>query len=231
MRCLIAICIFCLLFNSLQAAWQSADSLQQGNIVPTTDTIATKLYLQDPQFNYVEEKAPPHNWWTRFWSYVWFLLEELWAAVVAGSASGWAIRLITLGILLFFVYKLIYSSKQSVFSKKDNSVQFTIGEEAIAQFNFSAAIQKAETAELWEEAFRLNYLAILKLLNEKQLITLSKNKTNNHYLTEMNRHEEYAVFLQITRNFEWIWYGNKPLTNEVYFQYKQLVQQFQQSVA
>ncbi|MFY8003560.1 MAG: hypothetical protein ACOVNR_01910 [Chitinophagaceae bacterium] len=231
MRWLIAICVFFFLYNPLQAAWQSADSLQQGTIAPTTDTIVTKLYLQNPQFNYIEEKAPPHNWWTKFWSYVWFLLEELWAAVVAGSASGWAIRLITLGILLFFVYKLVYSSKQSVFSKKDNAVQFIIGEETIAQFNFTAAIQNAENTAQWEEAFRLCYLATLKLLNEKQLIVLSKNKTNNHYLMEMKRHQQYAVFLQITRNFEWVWYGNKSLSNEGYFQHKQLIEQFQQSVA
>lgn len=61
-------------------------------------------------------------------------------------------------------------------------------------------------------AIRLYYLAVLKELAAQELIRWKKDKTNLDYIREMRPTELGAPFREITRIFEWAWYGQQPVS-------------------
>ena len=88
-----------------------------------------------------------------------------------------------------------------------------------------ADIPKTELERLLEEALneknyrkavRVYYLFILKDLSEKQWISWEKQKTNMHYVHEMQGKKEAKDFSNAVTYFEFIWYGKRHIT-EVQF--------------
>ncbi|MDR3090862.1 MAG: hypothetical protein LBU36_01500 [Clostridiales bacterium] len=63
-------------------------------------------------------------------------------------------------------------------------------------------------------ASRLDYIAVLWVLNEKNIITLADFKTNNRLKEEIKAKAPrfYADFAEIAENFNCLWFGHK-LTN------------------
>lgn len=74
-------------------------------------------------------------------------------------------------------------------------------------------------------AVRLLYLQTLRLLSDKQIITYSREKTNAAYLRSMISTPWYKTFAGLTLDYEYIWYGERPVSSE---QFKVVHNQFSQ---
>ncbi|MVT10921.1 DUF4129 domain-containing protein [Chitinophaga tropicalis] len=74
-------------------------------------------------------------------------------------------------------------------------------------------------------AVRLLYLQTLRLLSDKQIITYSREKTNAAYLRSMISTPWYKAFAGLTLDYEYIWYGERPVSSE---QFKTVHNQFSQ---
>lgn len=74
-------------------------------------------------------------------------------------------------------------------------------------------------------AIRYLYLHTLSLLGEKDLISLAPQKTNFHYIQELQGKTQHSVFLTLTLQYEYAWYGNFSLSSE---QFEKIHQGFQQ---
>lgn len=60
-------------------------------------------------------------------------------------------------------------------------------------------------------AIRVYYLILIRELSDHDLIRWKKDKTNREYLVEMRPHPLYRPFFDLTRIFEYVWYGDLNL--------------------
>lgn len=124
--------------------------------------------------------------------------------------------ILIVGLLGFLIYTFVQRSELSIDTageNGDNKIEEDLTnivrlEEELDQRNVNPYLVKAETAENYHLAVRLHFLALLKQLNEQQLIRWKKDRTNSAYLNEMRSQEHYSTFRALTLTFERVWYGN-----------------------
>jgi len=83
--------------------------------------------------------------------------------------------------------------------------------------DFATRLAEAEAAGNWRLAVRLGYLQLLKTLSDNALINWQPDKTNHAYLAELPLAGTLRVdFREITRQFEFVWYGELALSGPLY---------------
>jgi len=127
---------------------------------------------------------------------------------------GKVILYIFLGVILAaLIYFLFISSNFRANGAK--YVPLDIDETApsdIPKTELERLLEEAITAKDYRKAVRVYYLFILKDLSEKKWIEWEKQKTNMHYLLEMQGKTEAPAFEKALTYFEFIWYGKREIT-------------------
>ena len=141
---------------------------------------------------------------TRLTDQTWFQ-SILWFIIIGGFAT-------CIGIYLS-------SNNVGIFRRKN--VQMAMdgdGEipEDIFAINYQQEIEKARQAGNFRLAVRLHYLRMLKLMSERQVIRYTQDKTNFDYMMQLQGGRYYEDFFRITRDYEYSWYGQFPVTEDMY---------------
>jgi hypothetical protein len=196
------------------------------------DAAALKVYSKQPEFQYRETTDNP-SWWTRFWRWFWQLLGHFWQWLMhlfdlgpeknARISSVWLYifkyLFITLGIgaLVFLILKLAGVDMLNIFSRKSTSaIPYSEFFEDIHVIDFDAEIENAVSKHNYRFAVRLLYLKCLKQLSDAGLITWQIDKTNSTYINELVNDEQRTAFKMLTRQFEYVWYGEFLIDGPIY---------------
>ncbi len=115
-----------------------------------------------------------------------------------------AIALLVYVLLRVFAAELFTNSTKL---KKDISFSLDEIEDNLEEAPLQKFLREAMESGNYKLAIRVYYLSILQGLNENKQIHWRKEKTNNHYVSEMRPHTKFKDFRSITRIFEKIWYG------------------------
>lgn len=131
-----------------------------------------------------------------------------------------ALRFIIIGLLLaglgYLVYNFMKNNGMSIFRKP----KLIDGLEDIQEENLHSAaeyeekIRAAIEAKDIRQAIRWWYLYTLFQLAGKQVITPSREKTNNDYLRSMRNTPYYKMFSTLTLDYEYIWYGGFEVSED-----------------
>lgn len=184
------------------------------------------VYTDDADFNYEEEIEESSSFLKDIWN--WFVNKITqffeWIFGVETAPTYLAIFLelipyILLGLLLFlivwWVLKInIRNQKKS--EKNWNTVHLSEEENIIKNENIDDLISQALNAKNYRLAVRYYYLLILKLLSKKDIIAWELQKTNSDYLYEIEKKELKAPFADITRLYDYIWYGDFTIDEAKY---------------
>lgn len=136
----------------------------------------------------------------------WNMNTAFWGKLLQGLAV-----ILALAAIIYWAFKLIQAPRNRKVAK-DGVVITTENIEAyIHETDLERFIREALNAGNFPLAIRMYYLQIIKTLSEKGAIKWSKEKTNRDYLREMRDHRLGKQFRDVTRTYEQIWYGNKPL--------------------
>jgi hypothetical protein len=175
-------------------------------------------YRSSPEFNYDEKGKVSLSWWKRFWIWIWELIEKLFGGPSTSSGPSfpfmeYLIVAIAVGLLIFVVVKMVGLNIANIFNRKpkDIDIPYTESLENIHQITFEEEIEKALNQRNYRLAIRLLYLSTLKQLNDAQLIQWQIEKTNSAYLRELTNAEQRQSFGVLTRQFEYVWYGDFPV--------------------
>ena len=191
---------------------------------------AIDKYRQDPEFDYAVVKVS-ENWWDRFWDNVWEVWNRFWTwvghlfeklfghtAVGKGTASVFRLVVILLvaGLIIYLLTRLagIDLLKLLRKNKRVDEIPYSESVENIHQINFEDAIENAIAVKDYRLAVRLLYLRCLKQLSDANLIHWQIEKTNHAYLNELKDAEQRRRFSVVTRQFEYVWYGEFPLDGQ-----------------
>lgn len=129
----------------------------------------------------------------------------LWFIIIGGFAT-------CIGIYLS-------SNNIGIFRRKNISLAGAEAEgitEDIFAINYQQEIDKACAAGNYRLAVRLQFLRMLKKMSERQVIRYTVDKTNFDYLMQLQGGKYYEDFFRITRDYEYSWYGQFPVTEEMY---------------
>jgi hypothetical protein len=216
------------------------DSLARVNI-RHIDSTALKAYSKQPEFQYNETKITP-SWWDRFWAWFWHWLRHLFdygpkknAKISSFWGTFFSYLLTGLGIaaLVFLILKLMGVEIKNVFRKGASSAPIPYSEffEDINAISFEQEIENAVAKQNYRFAVRLLYLRSLKQLSDAGLIEWQIYKTNNTYINEISNEDQRTAFKMLTRQFEYIWYGEFLIDAPVYSDINSSFMDFNRRVA
>ncbi|WP_305008330.1 DUF4129 domain-containing protein [Hymenobacter aranciens] len=171
------------------------------------------------EFQYREAKTEL-SFWERFWNWLWEWLGKISSTKQGRTTWKYGFYAALAGILVFAVLKLLQVDIGGVFGRKPrrSTLPYDVTGENIHEVDFPTRIAEAEAAGDFRLATRLGYLAILKTLTDQGLINWQPDKTNQTYLHELSNGALRNSFREATRQFEYVWYGELPLTAALYQQ-------------
>jgi hypothetical protein len=139
------------------------------------------------------------------------------------------------GAVVFVVLKLLDVDLTAAFGRaprRRTALDYDTATENIHELDFATRLREAEDGGNYRLALRLGYLELLKHLTDQGLIDWQPNKTNHAYLRELadSRPTARAPFSELTRQFEYVWYGELALPAAGYQQARAAQQQLGQQL-
>jgi len=183
------------------------------------DKAALHIYSNQKEFQYHEGGYVGESLWTRFWRWFWSLFDF---DKTAGNLFSYFLNylLIALGVaaLVFLIFKLAGVDVLNVIQRKSMSETIPYDEsvENIYAIDFNAEVDKAVSQQNYRLAVRLLYLRSLRQLADAGLIDWDINKTNTIYIDELTNAEQRLAFKLLTRQFEYVWYGEFIIDAQIF---------------
>lgn len=137
-----------------------------------------------------------------------------------GPVGNAMLLLLLLAGLGYFIFRFldvprVYRSKAEREATRVDVSE--IEEDRLTLAETESLLSRAERNEQFRLAIRLQYLTLLKRMNELGLISFARDKGNRAYLQEMRKEVELMDgFRRLTRNFERNWYGRYPIDRLTY---------------
>ncbi|MGJ8549233.1 DUF4129 domain-containing protein [Winogradskyella wichelsiae] len=211
--------LFCFCFVQFSIAQQTLHAEKLDDTILKKQSISEhhlKPYKADKDFNYKEVVAE-ENFLDK--AYRWFqnLLRKFWEAIFGvGTASGFlyfvfsVLPYLLLAFLIFLLVRFflkVNSHNLITKAKKQGSILFTEEEQIIKNEDIPGLIQDAINQNNYRLAIRYYYLLALKQLTESDNISWKPQKTNEDYINEINKAYLKSEFKNITRIYDYVWYG------------------------
>lgn len=224
-RYLLLLC--CLLLAMLTPPQTRAEDMQRAGISDST----WRRLTDDKAFYYKNEREyrqgqEPEETEPRDYSKSW------WARMIQFfEGNGKVLVYLLLFIVAAFIiyYVVLSKNMSSIFGRGKKQVSSsevkTENLEDIAETDWERLMGEAAQQGNYRNAIRYSYLMLLQLLQEQQLIRYRIDKTNFEYYHELNESPHKTPFKQLSRQYEYAWYGHFAIEEQAYQQY---VQEFNQ---
>jgi len=147
------------------------------------------------------------------------------------KAVNYAIYGIFIITLLFVIIKLIGADLRGIFFSPKKRMPADAAAEDIEQVDFEALITQFLDKRDYRRVVRLLYHKTLKELSARGLIRWKIDKTNRDYISEMTGSPLSYEFAELTRIFEYIWYGNFDLAADSFSAVRDLFEGFYNRLA
>jgi len=186
--------------------------------------------LDDNDFNYTEYDQPD-NIWTRFKKWLGQIWDRFtqWLFGVGEVTGFWAILLrllpylIIVGVLFLLGWLFMRVNPRDMLFEKREAPQIilTDDEDIIQNQDIQQLIELALKENNYRLAIRYYYLSVLKKLSDTELINWESQKTNTDYLKELTDDSLKSKFQNITRLYDFIWYGSFEVDEKSFHQAQQ----------
>lgn len=193
------------------------------------DAGALNQYRKQKEFNYTGQATGQPSFWQRLWYWFWSKVSGLFSGV---PYSGEILKYFLLGLCVaFLIYMIIkYSGigPAGILGAEAKKIELPYSEalENIHEINFDSEIEKAVLTHNYRLAVRLLYLKCLKQLSDANLIKWEIDKTNSAYINELQDLNQKRIFAMLTNQFEYAWYGNFAINQQVFGNINRLFDDF-----
>ena len=196
----------------------------------------------EKEFNYGPEdiKSASLSWWARLGKFLSYLLSNIWNFLFGriqrmpygGIILKYGFLTVAVALLIYFIIKAAGLDPFKLINgnSKKTGLIYSESIENIHLIDFDAEIEKAVSKHNYRLAVRLMYLKCLKQLSDLNLIKWEINKTNAAYIYELENPVQKQTFGILTRQFEYVWYGDFPIDQQAYGGINQLFQNFKKQL-
>jgi len=172
-------------------------------------------FRQDPDFRYDRENVAVLSIWD--WIAAWLRNRfgdafKRFDDAIVRKVVNYAIYGIVVMTLMYVVIKLFGADLRGVFFTPKKRVLSDAAVEDMEQVDFEALIAQFMEKRDYRRVVRLMYNKTLKELSALNLIRWKIDKTNGEYCAELAGSPLLHDFTELTRIFEYIWYGNFDLS-------------------
>lgn len=189
---------------------------------PTNDTISYYRQLEDYNYNSEAETE----------SLLQKLLKWLLSKLVTGGYItwiGWILLTLAVIALLALIIRIFGIPIKGLFvfsrSTKVTELTFSPGDNNIESENLEKLLQTFIQNEALREATRVLFLLALRQLHRAEIIRWNAGKTDREYYYEIEDAVLKAKFLDVMRQYEYIWYGKYNPQQEHFHQLNNLFDQ------
>jgi hypothetical protein len=174
-------------------------------------------YKNDPAFNYDNTSSEPQDWITKIKYWINQQLALIRSSKTFSTALDYFYYLLAILAMILIIRGLIKGDRRGLLFGKvaNNKINIIEQEEDLNLLNFDELIVSAIENKQYRLAIRYLFLKSLKLLSDREMIELRNNKTNRQYYLEIKNSQIANVFQDATLRFEWIWYGEFPVNEEI----------------
>jgi hypothetical protein len=178
---------------------------------------------QDPAFAYEDEKPRVKEEDTG--SGLLKVLESIvsFFSSAAGKALIW---IVVASLVLLIIFRIFKLNGNVLFARKDKKIGNGQQDESADDYipdDWEQSIAEAAKAGNYRLAVRHGYRYLLSLLSEKELIRFQTAKTNYQYTYELSGTQWHQPFVQLTRQYEYAWYGGFDIKQEQFEAYYRLL--------
>jgi hypothetical protein len=136
------------------------------------------------------------------------------------SSSFW--NILGIIILIFLVALILYFILKNRQPSSDSAIPFEPLEEnlnpaTISKTELEMRLEEAMYLEDYRECVRIYFLFAMKELIQRRWIFWKKEKTNIHYILEMQGRPTSYQFEEIVGIYDLVWYGDYHIDKEAYF--------------
>lgn len=204
-----------------QVKYDQTENLEK----PDFDRERIESYKSQKEFEYLNAETE-ESWWSRFKKWLNHKYQQfiswLFGEYSPGSFLSWFIGilpflliLLLLGLIAWLFSRLSPGGK--IFQKPDNPQVFlSEEEELVRKEDLPVLIQKAVKNGQFRLAVRYYYLNELRELEEAEHIRYEFQKTNLDYREEIEDDTIRKLFSEITKIYEFIWYGGFDVSESDY---------------
>lgn len=222
----ITILIFTFLTLSFGLAQHSKDSIVlKGDTTALNelrffDSDLNQKYTDDA-FNYDRKDGETQNVLGQFINWIFKGLQRVFGITIPPNLAEIMkyFVFVLLGVLaLYLLVKfLLGENVSSLFTKKAVAiVDITISEEHIENLDLDVLIANAVNENNFRLAIRYQYLKVLKLLSQKNIIEWHYEKTNLDYQNEITQSSLKPLFKEVSYLYDYIWYGEQEIDDAKY---------------
>jgi len=167
----------------------------------------------DHDYQYGRDTPPPENPIARFFNWLFRKLAEFLSSKAYEEVWQYVILAVVAGVVIYLLMKAEVLG--FLFPKKAQSsgLDYENLTENIHEIDFDTAVEEAISQRNFRLAVRLLYLQTLKRLTDAGRITYKSDKTNRQYVYELANSPLQTDFEELTRQFEFIWYGDFPVND------------------
>ena len=122
------------------------------------------------------------------------------------------------GLFAFLVYKLFLSNSSLFARNKKNTPGEKMKPEDENPEDPASLVDLAVREGNYRLAVRYLFLQTLKNLADKKYLQTGTEKTNYQYVNEIRKHSFANEFASLTLQYEYVWYGEYPLTYDMFEQ-------------
>ena len=211
--------VFGFLFFSLSFSQEEERPIFYDDSIIEKQTITKEdleSYKADKDFDYTETKKED-NFIDKAIRWLQNILRQFWEAIFGiGSATGFlyfmfrVLPYILLGVLVFLLIRFFLKVNSNTLvgkSQDKGQVNYSEEEQIIKNEDINVLIQEAINQKNYRLAIRYYYLLSLKYLSEANTIEWQPQKTNEDYINEINENNLKLDFLNITKIYDFVWYG------------------------
>lgn len=183
-------------------------------------------YRNDRDYQYHRELKPAASPWAAFLDWFWRKLEPFFASKSYRYLWQYVFLAAMAGLVIWLLYKANVLGLALGSRATHAALPYDTRSENIHEIHFGDQLDAALQQRNYRLAVRLLYLQTLKHLTDRGLIDWQPNKTNRSYVYELSNPSIRRDFETLTRQFEYVWYGEFPLSAERFEPLREAFQKF-----
>ncbi len=229
-----AVFIVCFFLQSALAAGTPSKLKEDTSSQMDVRTFSEKQldkYRNSSEFQYIRNKPEVLTWWGRLKQWMLQKIVDLIQFGTETNVGRTILILLAIAIIIYVAYRMIGADKTGLWAKKNAGQALPdLTDENIHLIDFDELIKEAVSKNNYRLAIRLWYLKTLRNLSGKDFISWKPGKTNYEYVAELAQTQYEASFKNLTRNFEYSWYGETEVTTGEYAALKEQFTRFNQQL-
>ncbi|AHM60626.1 hypothetical protein D770_11845 [Flammeovirgaceae bacterium 311] len=178
---------------------------------------------EDDRLVYEIEVAEDDSW-GRIKRWFFTKLSQLFGGASSSGLLDGMVYVVCIGAGIFIIFRFLDVDLTSLVQRRAVAPSIGVNEgitENIHALDFEKEIGSAVEQQEFKRAVRLLYLASLKRLADAGLIRFEPGKTNRQYQRELRSPQCSSRFASLGHVFEYAWYGDFPVNEQLYQQAEQ----------